>query len=76
MAYYMALVKDDPTVRECVATKVEDVARLRMERGEISRRKLIRKLGKERDRVIMMEVSMGNEKEQDERYKGINTDMR
>ena len=33
MSHYLNMVRDDPTIKECVATKVEDVARLRMERG-------------------------------------------
>ena len=40
---------------EVVATKREDIAKLRFERGEISRRKLIRTLSGERERMIMVE---------------------
>ena len=44
--YYLDLVQQDRM--NVVATKMEDIAMLRHERGEISRRKLIRKLKGER----------------------------
>jgi len=48
MSFYMDKVREDRV--ECVATRMEDLAELRLERGEISRRKLIRKLRGDRER--------------------------
>jgi hypothetical protein len=46
-----------------LTTPKEEITRQRWERGEISRRKLIRKLQKDRDRVLMLE-GLGKAKKQ------------
>ena len=59
--HFLDLVQRDNTM-EVVATKTSDIAMLRYERGEISRRKLLRTLKGERDRAIMVEGLGGKKK--------------
>ncbi|GMI18163.1 hypothetical protein TrLO_g10814 [Triparma laevis f. longispina] len=67
-AFYLEKVKADRM--EVVATKREDIAKLRFERGEISRRKLIRTLGGDRDRMIMVN-NLGKKKKKKVKVAGM-----